>query len=145
MKEIIHEMAEREKTKNKHFMNHPGFVSLMIKRLSTVFSCVEISSRASFLEEMEEQVSLTCLYSLLLDIFKFNFTLEHFEPFRRVKLITLLEKLFLSQKHLSTNCLASFIKLLMQLAVSELVPDRGFLVAIVTFCYLSIHVLFCLI
>ena len=140
MQEILQETAEREKPRNKFYMNHPGFISLMTKRLSTVFSCVEISSKASFLEEMEEQASLTSLYGLLQDIVKYHFTLDHFEPLRRIKFITLLEKLFLDQKHLSTNCLAAFVKLMMTLAVSDLVPDRGFLVALVTFCYLSIHV-----
>jgi len=140
MQEIMDDMAARESSKNKFFMNHPGFVALMKKRMATVFSSIEISSKASFLDEMEERVSLTCLYRLLQDIIKYKFSLNHFEPIRKVKFLTLLEKLFLAKKHLSADCLAAFVKLLADFAASNLVPDEPFRLAVMEFVYLAIHV-----
>ena len=143
MKELTREIAEKDQAKNKSFMNHPGFIALMKKRLSTVFSSVEISSKASFLEEMEEKVSLTCLYQLVQDMVNYRFPLAHFEPLRRIKFLTLLEKLFLNQKNLSVDCLAAYVKLLLQLSASECIPEEDFLDAVSMFVYLSLHVPVC--
>ena len=64
MEQIMKDIASKEKTKKSSISNHPGFIALMNKRLATVFSTIEISSRANFLEEMEEKDSLTSLYRL---------------------------------------------------------------------------------
>lgn len=144
MKEMMHEIAEKESKNNKHFMNHPGFVALMKKRLATVFSAIEITSKSAYLEEMEEKVSLTCLYVLLQDILRFKFPLHHFEPVRRVKFISLLEKLFLARKHLFADCLAAYLKLLMGILCDQLESpsDPFFAKTVCTFVYLAVHVSF---
>lgn len=139
MEEIMAEMASKDKGRKGAVKNHPGFIALMNKRLSTIFSTLEMSSKASFLEEMEQKGSMTALYRMLQDIIKYEFSLEHFEELRRVKLIALLEKLFLARRYVSNECLAAFIKLLMRLLVTPLVPDRGFCIAVLNFCYLVTH------
>jgi hypothetical protein len=139
MEEIMADMASKEKGKKGSVSNHPGFVALMKKRLATIFSSIEISTKANFLEEMEEKGSLTSLYRLIQDIVKYDFNLEHFEEIKRVKLVSLLEKLFLVRRHVSLECMAAFIKLLARLLITPLVPDRGFVIAVLTFCYLVTH------
>ena len=141
MKELTEEFAARDKGKTPTFMNHPGFVALMKKRLSTVFSAVEISSKASFLDEMEEKVSLTNLYQFIKDIVKYRFPLLHLEPVRRIKLLTLLEKLFLAQKHLSLDCLAAYLKMLLNMCTTEVITEISLVECISMFVYLSFHVI----
>ena len=135
MTSIVHDMTG----KDKKSATHPAVMSLMEKRLACVFASIEISSKASFLEEMEEKVSITCLYRLLQDIVKIKFPLSTFKPIRRVKFVGLIEKLFLTRKHVSLDCLAAFIKQIFLLLTTMEIPDNGFAIAMSTFCYLSIH------
>ena len=59
--------GKKKKAKDKIIksMNHPSFVQIMKKRLSIVYACVEICSTVSFIDEIEEGISLRCLYQIL--------------------------------------------------------------------------------
>lgn len=140
MREIHKEMAERESKKNKLFMNHPGFVALMVKRLSTVYSSVEISQQASFMEEMEESVSITCFYQLLLDMAAYQFSFENFEYNKRVKILELLDKIFLKKKFLALECLSAFARILTTLCVQLKVTDLALTLAFMQFIHISMSV-----
>lgn len=99
-------------------MNHPSFVEIMRKRLTIVYACVEISSTVSFVEEIEEGISLRCLYRILLDINSTGFSLHNFSSQQKKSILNVLEKLFLKKNQISVECAASYVKLCAQLAVT---------------------------
>lgn len=110
--------------------NHPGFVSLMNKRLSIVYACIEISSTVAYIEELEEGISLRCLYQTLIDIRRFKFNFDNFKHEGKKSILTALEKLFLKKRSVSVECVASYIKLIADICV-DIEHD-----AILLFCFL---------
>ena len=118
---------ERNKSKKKKnskgflaskrsFMNHPRIVALMNKRLTIVYACVEITSSVTYIDEIDQGVSLRCLYEILKDIKDYNFDVERFSSNEKKSVLTIIEKMFLKKKQFSNDCVAAYVKVLSQIA-----------------------------
>jgi len=99
--------------KRSHF-NHPAFSSLMNKRLTIVYACAEITSSVGYIQEIDEGVSLRCLYEVLIDIEQLNFDIDNFTKNEKISILKIMEKLFIQKKSFSMDCVAAYVKILLK-------------------------------
>ena len=101
----------------------------MNKRLTIVYACVEITSAVGYIDEIDEGVSLRCLYEVLRDILELNFDVDNFNRNEKLSILKILEKMFIYKKSFSMDCLAAFIKILTQ-AMTQVKKDWSFVFSI---------------
>lgn len=117
-----------ENIKRSHF-NHPAFIALMNKRLTIVYACVEITSSVGYIEEIDEGVSLRCLYEVLRDILELNFDVDNFTRNEKISILKIMQKMFIKKKSFSIECVAAYVKILTS-AMTQVKKDWCFVFSV---------------
>ena len=79
-----------------------------------MYACAEITSSVGYIQEIDEGVSLRCLYEVLIDIEQLNFDIDNFTKNEKISILKIMEKLFIQKKSFSMDCVAAYVKILLK-------------------------------